>query len=88
LGVGEESLKCGGRNNQRGERIEESGARFDDRPYRARGIAPGLSRGAEVQIGPDPSIRANVTPGDRVRIGSGGSAMSGMKDGATNFPAG
>ncbi len=35
-----------------------------------RGIAQGITRGVDVQIGADPSIWPNVTLGDRVKIGA------------------
>lgn len=43
---------------------------FFTAPYRPRGIAPQVIQGAEVQIGPDPSIWPQVTLGDRVSIGA------------------
>lgn len=39
-------------------------------PYTARGIAESVSKGADVQIGPDPSIWPFVTLGDRVNLGA------------------
>ena len=39
-------------------------------PYRARGIAEQVARGADVEIGPEASIWAFVTLGDRVRLGA------------------
>jgi len=44
--------------------------RFFTEPYRPRGMAKEVVCGADVQIGPDPSIWANVTLGDRVKIGA------------------
>jgi UDP-3-O-[3-hydroxymyristoyl] glucosamine N-acyltransferase len=39
-------------------------------PYRARGIAAEVARGADVEIGPDASIWPFVTLGDRVLLGA------------------
>ncbi len=43
---------------------------FFTAPYRSRGIAAQVVQGAEVHIGPDPSIWPQVTLGDRVSIGA------------------
>jgi UDP-3-O-[3-hydroxymyristoyl] glucosamine N-acyltransferase len=44
--------------------------RFFTAPYRARGVADLVVRGAEVRIGPEPSIWPFVTLGDRVVLGA------------------
>ena len=44
--------------------------RFFTSPRRPRGIADQISRGADVEIGPDPSIWPFVTLGNGVRIGA------------------
>lgn len=44
--------------------------RFFTEPYRARGIADLVVRGADVRVGPDPSIWPFVTLGDRVVVGA------------------
>lgn len=44
--------------------------RFFTKPYRPRGIADQITRGEDVQIGPDVSIWPFVTLGDRVKIGA------------------
>ncbi|MGH7208329.1 MAG: UDP-3-O-(3-hydroxymyristoyl)glucosamine N-acyltransferase [Nitrospiraceae bacterium] len=44
--------------------------RFFVTPYRPRGIAAQIARGADVQIGPDVSIWPFVTLGDRVTLGA------------------
>jgi UDP-3-O-[3-hydroxymyristoyl] glucosamine N-acyltransferase len=44
--------------------------RFFTEPYRPRGMAKEVVCGADVQIGPDPSIWPGVTLGDRVKIGA------------------
>jgi UDP-3-O-[3-hydroxymyristoyl] glucosamine N-acyltransferase len=44
--------------------------RFFTPPYRPRGIADAIARGADVEIGPDVSIWPFVTLGDRARIGA------------------
>jgi UDP-3-O-[3-hydroxymyristoyl] glucosamine N-acyltransferase len=44
--------------------------RFFTEPYRARGIADLVVQGAEVRIGPDPSIWPFVMLGDRVVLGA------------------
>ena len=44
--------------------------RFFTAPYKPRGIADPIARGADVRVGPDPSIWPFVTLGDRVTLGA------------------
>lgn len=44
--------------------------RFFTTPYRPRGVAEQIVRGADVHVGPDVSIWPFVTLGDRVRVGA------------------